>query len=360
MVTKINKELREVDSSFGVNDSVPDSVGGTVTPPGGAAPGEKEIIRTSPTSLDPKTKVAMLSGIIQHLSKMSKADVASVYSQVAGVEKAEQDRPTQGTSHISQPPRVTSEDINASEDIEAIFEGSDISDEMKGRISTVFEAALISKINEKLSEISEAVEADSAQAIEEANSELSTKVDGYLDYVVEQWVEENKLAIDRGLRSELVEDFLHGLKNLFAEHYIDVPDEKVDVLEELASKIEELENKLNIQVDENIELKGRVSVHERAEAFAKVVDGLSDSEAAKLETLSDSISFDDKDSFVDKIKTIRENYFPTKTARNARVLSEARIGLDTTELSDETETPVSVTGPMASYMSTISRNAVKR
>lgn len=352
-----NKEnIVEVEAADG---AFAGTVGGTVTPPGGAASGETETIRTSSSSVDPKTKVAMLSGIIQHLSKMSKADVASVYTQVAGVEKAEQDRPTQGTSRLSQPPRVTSEDVNASEDIQAIFEGSDLSDDMKERISTVFESALITKINEKLSEIAEAVESDTTQANETANADLVTKVDGYLDYVVEQWIEENKLAVERGLRSELVEDFLHGLKNLFAEHYIDVPDEKVDVVEELATKVEELENKLNKQIDENVELKGRVANHERAAAFAEVVEGLTDSEAAKLENLSDSVSFEGKDSYISKLSTLRESYFPTSASHARRVLTDANVGLDETDLTDDTEV-AAITGPMASYVSTISRNAAKR
>jgi len=343
----VEVEIEVADGSY------QSAVGGTVTPPGGAASGETEIIRTSPSSVDPKTKVAMLSGIIQHLSKMSKADVASVYSQVAGVEKAEQDRPTQGSSRLSQPPRVTSEDVNAAEDIQAIFEGSDLSEEMKNRISTVFESALITKINEKLSEIAEAVESDTTQANETANADLVTKVDGYLDYVVEQWIEENKLAVERGLRSELVEDFLHGLKNLFAEHYIDVPDEKVDVVEELASKIEELENKLNKQIDENVELKGLVANHERAEAFADVVEGLTELEAAKLENISDSISFSDKESFIGKLTTLRENYFPTRAYGVSKII---KTGLDETDLTEETEDLPAVSGSMASYVSTISRN----
>lgn len=353
------ENIQEVDASFGVAAHVADPVGATVTPPGGAKAGEKEIIRTSPTSVDPKTKVAMLSGIIQHLSKMSKDDVKSVYSQVAGVEKAEQDRPTQGSSKIAQPPRVTSEDIDISDDVQAMFEGADLSDEVKSRISTVFETALISKINEKLVEISEAVESDSEQAIEAANAEMVEKVDSYLEYVTDHWLEENAIAIERGLRSELVENFLHGLKNLFAEHYIDVPDDKVDVVDELSNRVEELEEKLNSQIDENIELKNRVAVHERAEAFAEVVDGLTESEAAKLETLSDSVVFTDKDSFVQKIKTLRENYFPTKTVRQTRVLTEATVGLDEAEETEESteEKPSNV---MLHYVQAISRNVAKK
>lgn len=357
---KNEKNIQEVDSSFGVAASVADPVGGTVTPPGGAKSGESDVIRTSPTSVDPKTKVAMLSGIIQHLSKMSKADVKSVYHQVAGVEKAEQDRPTQGTSKIAQPPRVTSEEIDVSADVEAMFEGADISDELKLRISTVFEAAILSVVNEKLAEISEAVEADSEQAIEQANAEMIEKVDNYLDYVTEQWLEENSLAVERGLRSELVENFLHGLKNLFAEHYIDVPDDKVDVVDELSNRVEELEQKLNSQIDENIELKNRVAVHERAEAFAEVVDGLTESEAAKLESLSDSVVFADRDSFVAKLKVLRENYFPTKKGIQNRVLTEAKVGLDEEDTIDETTDETKADPVMAAYVNTISRNVAKR
>jgi hypothetical protein len=360
MVKKNNTDIQEVDSSFGVAASVADPVGGTVTPPGGAKGGEGDIIRTAPTSVDPKTKVAMMSGIIQHLSTMKKEDVKSVYQQVAGVPKAEQDRPTQGTSHIAQPPRVTSEEIDVSEDIAAIFEGSDLSDDIKARISTVFETALITKINEKLSEIAEATEADSAAAIEQVNSELVTKVDNYLDYVVENWMEENKLAVDRGLRSELVEDFLSGLKNLFAEHYIDVPDEKVNVVDELASRVEDLETKLSKAIDENVELKNRVAIHERAEAFAEVVEGLTESEAAKLEVLSDSIVFSDKEMFVEKIKTLRENYFPTKSTRSSRILTEAKVGLDEAEgVSEETEKRATSAG-ISAYVAAISRTLPKK
>jgi hypothetical protein len=357
---KKETDIQEVDASFGVAAHVADPVGDTVTPPGGAKGGERDIIRTSPTSVDPKTKVAMMSGIIQHLASMKKEDVKSVYNQVAGVPKAEQDRPTQGTSHIAQPPRVTSEEIDVSEDIAAIFEGSEISDEVQARIATVFETALITKINEKLSEIAEATEADSAAAIEQVNTELVTKIDDYLDYVVENWMEDNKLAVERGLRSELVEDFLSGLKNLFAEHYIDVPDDKVNVVDELSSRVEELESKLTKSIEENVELKNRVAIHERAEAFAEVVEGLTESEAAKLETLSDSIAYADKDSFIEKVKTLRENYFPTKTPRSARVLTEAKVGLDEAEEITETEEKPKVSPAMAGYVSAISRGLPKK
>ena len=357
--TKTIQNENSTAASFGVNAHSAEPVGGTVTPPGGAKGGEGEIIRTSPTSVNPKTKVGMMNDIIKHLSKMSKADVKSVHSSVAGVPAGEQDRPTQGNSRMSQPPRVTREDVDFSADIAAVFEGSDLSDELKGKITSVFETALITKINEKLEEITESVEADSTQTLTTINEELVAKVDGYLDYVVEQWIEENKLAVEQGLRSELIEDFLHGMRNLFAEHYIDIPEDKVDVVEELSARVSDLEEKLNNAIDENIELKGSVTVHERAEAFADAVDGLTESEVAKLETLSDAVEFTDKAIFSEKIKTLRESYFPTGKTRTAAVLSEARVGLDEQEIVSEGEEPAEVTGPMANYVKSISRTLGK-
>ena len=198
------------------------------------------------------------------------------------------------------------------EDIDALFaDDSTISEEFKSKVSTIFEA----RVEDRVSQIEEEIETRYAGMLEEAveaiKSELTEKVDDYLSYVVEQWMEENQIAIESGLRSEITEEFISGLRNLFAEHYIDVPAEKVDLVDELATKVEELESSLNEEIERGIKTKKALVEARKNEITHSVCEGLTATQVEKIKTLAEGVEFSTEDEYKNKVETIRENYFPS-------------------------------------------------
>lgn len=198
------------------------------------------------------------------------------------------------------------------EDVNALF-GDDqtISEDFKSKAATIFEARVIDRVTQ----IQEDMESQYASMLEEAvetiKSDLTEKVDDYLNYVVEQWMEENQIAIESGLRSEITEDFIAGLRNLFAENYINVPEDKVDLVEELASKVEELETKLNEEIETNIEYKKALTEAIKEQLTLEVCDGLTATQVEKIKALAESVDFSTEEEFTEKLETLRENYFPS-------------------------------------------------
>ena len=198
------------------------------------------------------------------------------------------------------------------EDVDALFaDDSTISEEFKSKVSTIFEA----RVNDRISQIAEETEARYAGMLEEAveavKVDLTEKVNDYLSYVVEQWIADNEIAIETGLRSELTEDFISGLRNLFAEHYIDVPAEKVDLVEELATKVEELESQLNEEIERGIETKKSLVESRKQEITREVSEGLTATQVEKIKSLAESVEFSTEEEYKGKLETIRENYFPS-------------------------------------------------
>jgi len=208
------------------------------------------------------------------------------------------------------------------EDVDALFaDDSTISEEFKSKVSTIFEA----RVADRVSQIEEETEAKYAGMLEEAvesiRADLTEKVDDYLSYVVEQWMKDNEIAIESGLRSELTEDFIAGMRNLFAEHYIDVPAEKVDLVDELAGKVEELESKLNEEIERAVDLKKSLVESRKVEMTREVCEGLTDTQVEKIKSLAESVEFSTEDEYKQKLETIRENYFPS----NAKKATEAQL-----------------------------------
>lgn len=201
-------------------------------------------------------------------------------------------------------------EVDVKEDVAAMFEGQDLSEEFKSKATTIFEAAVAAKSKAHIAAIEEKRMATVAEEVEAIKAELTEKVDGYLDYVVESWMKDNEIAIEKGLKAELVEDFLGGLKNLFMEHYIDVPEEKVDVLEEQATKIEELEQKLSEQIESAVEQKKVLDMFVAKEVLTSVTEGLADTESEKIASLAEGVEFVDADQYREKLETIKESYFP--------------------------------------------------
>jgi hypothetical protein len=198
------------------------------------------------------------------------------------------------------------------EDIEALFaDDSTISEEFKSKVSTIFEARVMDRVTQIEEETESRYAGMLEEAVESIKQDLTEKVDDYLSYIVEQWMEENQIAIESGLRSEMTEEFIVGLRNLFAENYIDVPAEKVDVIEELASKVEELESQLNEEIDRSVQLNKALVESYKTELTREVCSGLTETQVEKIKSLAESVEFSTEDEYKEKLETIRENYFPS-------------------------------------------------
>lgn len=238
-------------------------------------------------------------------------------------------------------------------DMESLFSDDDtISEDFKSKAATIFEA----RVFDRVAQIEEETETRYAGMLEEAvetiKADLTEKVDDYLSYVVEQWLADNEIAVESGLRAELTEDFIGGLKNLFTEHYIDVPADKVDLVEELATKVEELESKLNEEIETGIQLKKSLVESHKAEIAHEVCDGLTATQAEKVKALAESVDFSTEEEYKEKLETIRENYFPSGTKKaDVRDLHE--------QVEDGSEKQVTAADPyVASVMQAISKTKI--
>jgi hypothetical protein len=197
------------------------------------------------------------------------------------------------------------------EEIDALMAGENLSEEFVSKATTIFEAAVTTRVEAIAEEIENELHEQFEAALEEVKEDFATKIDDYLNYMVEQWMEENELAIDTGLRSEIVEDFIRGMRDLFAEHYIDIPEEKVDVVEELAAKVEELEEKLNEEMIKSKEFKTELKEHKKILAIQTACEGLPQTQLEKVKTLAENVAFTSDEEFSEKLDQLIEAYAPT-------------------------------------------------
>jgi hypothetical protein len=240
------------------------------------------------------------------------------------------------------------------EDIDSLFaDDKNISEDFKAKAVTIFEA----RVFDRVAQIQEQLESEYAgqlvEAVETIKAELTEKVDDYLNYVVEQWMEENQIAVESGLRSEITEDFIAGLRNLFAENYINVPEDKVDLVEELASKVEELEEKLNEEIETNIQYKKQLTEAVKVQLVNEVCEGLTATQVEKIKALAESVEFSTEEEFVEKLETIRENYFPSGMKK-----ADAAQLHETVDDTDGNEKKMSSDPYVASVMQAISKTKI--
>ena len=237
--------------------------------------------------------------------------------------------------------------IDVAEHVEALITGEgDLSEEFKRKAATVFEAAVKSKVRSEVERMEEEYKTELEENITTTKEELTEKVDTYLNYVVEEWMKENELAIERGLKGEIAEDFISGLKQLFEDHYVDVPDEKYDVLEAQSEKISELEAKLNEAIEQSVQMKKSNAGLVKEQVVSEVTSDLADTEIEKFKSLIEDVDYSDEESYREKLGTLKESYFP----KNAPVVSETIDDVDTGTAQD-----VSSSDSMSAYMTAIGR-----
>ena len=240
------------------------------------------------------------------------------------------------------------------EDMDALMSGENLSEEFVNKATTIFEAAVISRAEEVIAEAQEEMMEQFELAIEEVKEGLAEKLDDYINYMAEEWVAENKIAIESGLRAEIVEDFMTGLHALFTEHYIDIPEDKVNVVEELTAKVEELEASLNEQINTAVQLTKELSEQKKIEAIYTACESLTQTQVEKMKSLAESIEFTTEEEFKDKLETLKESYFTTtvKSTISSALNEEVHI-------EDEKAASASVDPTIAAYAKTISQTLVK-
>jgi hypothetical protein len=319
--------------------------------------GEEEMEEAVST---PKTKAGMIKALYNQLNGMKKSDLSDSFSKIMGSTLAEEDDSDEddeeevkaGYKMENKKLKKEDLDINVKEDMDALVSGEDLSEEFKTKASTIFEAAVsakvISEVNQRVDELETNYNIEMSEAKEEHLSTVTEKVDGYLNYVTEEWMKENELAVEKGIRSELVEDFMTGLKNLFTEHYIDIPEEKVDLVDDLFEKVEELEQKLDESINTSVDIKKELADYKKAETLREVSEDLADTEKEKLGKLADGIDFEDKSQYSEKLEVIKENYFPKQQSET--ITEELENTEEEQNISESTTDPI-----MSKYASALTR-----
>jgi len=235
-------------------------------------------------------------------------------------------------------------DMDMKEDVNALTEGEDLSEEFKAKAATIFESAVKAKLVEEIEKLESEYETKVAEKVEETKSEIVEKVDAYLNYVVEEWMKENELAIEKGLRNEITENFIGGLKSLFESHYIEVPADRYNVIDEQAAEIETLKNKLNESMERNVELNSKIGEFAREDILQDVGSDLAETEKEKFKGLAETIEYKDAADFRKKVETVKESYFPKK-----KVVSE-----ESNDVADKPDFS-NLEGSMAAYAAAISK-----
>jgi hypothetical protein len=204
------------------------------------------------------------------------------------------------------------EEFSIEEDVNALLAGEELSEEFQEKARTIFEAALRSKVSDIKESLEEQYSIALAEEVEEIKSELSERVDAYLEYVADEWMQENALVIENGLKTEMTESFLQGMKGLFEEHYVTIPEDKYDVLESMVEKLDEMETKLNEQIEKNVSLNKRLAESVADGIFEQVSEGLADTQKDKLASLAESVEFESEEEYREKLETLKESYFPSR------------------------------------------------
>ena len=314
----------------------------------------------------PSTKSGMIKALFDKVNGMKKEEVSSKWKELMDVAEAEDTGGPTPTDSDNTKDKVAVKgkkmkasdlpEINVKEDIDALVQGEELSEEFKTKASTIFEAAVYQKVMEvstkKTEELEEEYQKDLQEEIISFRDELTEKVDGYLNYVVEEWMKENELALDSSLRSEITEEFITGLKGLFTEHYIEVPEEKVDMVENLFDRVEELETKLNVKIEENVKVTNELNEYRKNKIVEEVSNDLADTQSEKLKELAEGVSVEEGDveDFENKVKQIKESYFPSQVKKDEVISEEESVSSD-----EQEETPVKMNSIMEAYSKAIAR-----
>ena len=315
------------------------------------------------------TRMGMIKDIydlLQEMDKDSIEEVRKALSEEESGEETEENEETQVLSEDELDELKKEYQIDVKSDVEALIQGEELSEEFKEKAATIFEAAVFAKVNEEVNSRVETLEEQYKTQLEESiletRTEMVQKVDDYMNYVVKEWMQENELAIEKGIRSEIVEDFMVGLKNLFVEHYIDIPDEKVDLVDDLFAKVEDLEESLNKEMEKNVDMQSELKEYKKFEAVASISEDLTDVQVEKMQKLAETVDYESEEAYAEKLQVIKENYFPAKgsvATEEASTNDDSQPEVLTEEEAKEVEETSDMSDTMKWYSSAISRTIKK-
>jgi len=303
------------------------------------------------------TKAEVARKVVESLKSMTEEEVAETYGKLNANKKkedeeGEQEEEKSVSEEISSELESSLVEIEIDDDLSAISEALDLSEENAEKAKTIFKAAVSSKVQEVSEELKSQYEAELKTTVETVKGDLSEAVDKYLTYCAEEWTKENELAIERGLRSEMTENFIEGLKTLFVEHYVDVPEDKYDVIDELANRLDEMEQKLDSEVNRNMDITEELDTLKRDNVVSEASKDLTETQKEKLSSLAEGVDFKDAEDFAEKISEIKEAYFP---AEGESVVEETLVVEGSEEFKVEQSTEVQTDPTMAKYTQAISK-----
>ena len=282
---------------------------------------EEEIVETTDTDIDDSDDLESIEEVVEEASD-AETDLDEEIETDEIVEDLEEILETETSVADHQ---ITSDDIDVQEDIDAMLNGQDLSEEYQEQVKTIFEAAVVNKVNEKIEDIYSTYEIDIESHVVEIRQELSEKVDEYLSYVASEYITENKLAIESGLKMEIMENFMSGIKGVFEENYIELPEEKLDLYSEALETLDSKESELNEQFEKNIQLNKRLVELEKDIVLMNVTEGLTDTQVEKVKMLSENVDFENTNDMTKKITLIKNNYFPSETSVESGILDESAL-----------------------------------
>lgn len=320
---------------------------------------EDDVEEAKVTESRPKTKSGMIQAMYDKLNLMKKADISAKFDKIVAQfgddegedEKDDDEKDADAAAAVEKKEAVEKrvKDIDVKDDVEALVKGdSSLSDEFKQKAATIFEAAVKSKVKAEIERLEGEYATELTESKKEVKDLLVTKVDNYLNYVVEEWMKDNELAIEKGIKGEIAEDFIGGLKQLFEDHYIDVPDEKYDILDAKEKEIDELKSKVNEMTEKAVDDKKQIDDYSKEDILEHVTSGLADTEKEKMKSLVEDISFEGADEYKKKLSTIKESYFGT-----GKSAPESTENVDS--VNTDNGSTVDVSGSMKRYTDAISR-----
>tara|TARA_B100000427_G_scaffold315350_1_gene309366 strand:- start:751 stop:1875 length:1125 start_codon:yes stop_codon:yes gene_type:complete len=334
-------------------NSKPDDDSNKIKDPGATLKQVRDIINKAAKPAEPIKKGSVKEEEVEVEGEVVAEEPVKEEEVVAEEETSEKEEKEVVAEEETTEEEVVAEDkVNVDEDISALIAGEELSEEFQNKARTIFEAAIKTKVSEVKAELQEQYEKTIVEEVSTVKKELTERVDAYLEYAADEWIAENQLAVEAGLKTELTESFLSGMKGLFEEHYVTIPEEKYDVLNSMVEKLDEMEDKLNEQVQKNVALNKRLAESSADVIFAEVAEGLALSQKEKFASLAENVEFESEESYREKLGTLRKSYFPENT----------NVQRDTSEtISEGTETgrQLHSSNVMESYLQTLSKVSKK-
>ncbi len=348
-------------------NSKPDDDSNKLKTPGATLAQVKDVVNSKAAKADSAPKEAVSDEIEDGQEVVAEDETANkedtVSEEEVTTDEVVAEEPTKEGEEVVAEEETTEAEVvedatpefNVEEDVKALLEGEELSEEFQAKAKTIFETAIKSKVDEIKGQLEESYASNLVEEIATVKTKLTERLDAYLEYVADEWLQENQLAVEHGVKSEMTESFLNGMKQLFEDHYVQIPEEKYDVLESMVDKLDEMESKLNEQIDKNVALNKRLAESVADVIFAEVTEGLAVSQKEKLAQLAENVEFESETDYREKLETLKESYFPSNKSSapksNSENLSEE---VSTDEVISEEANP-----RMQAYLDTLSRAAKK-